>query len=507
MIKNCWDNMVILLPILIIGITIIVIMLSIAWNRGNLKHAIVTVVGLIVSVVLSFNMMVSTKNNIQENSNIFQLVYVDNFSILHTVLVVFSSLASVISGYSWLLSYPNDRRDEFYLLLLLSTMGGVLLTITNHLVILFLGIELVSIPMCGLISYSVFQKRSIESGIKYIILSGVSSSFLLFGIAFIYCGSGSLSFIEIKELMLTYSNTKITCYQLSPMLLIVIGLSMMMVGIGFKLSFVPFHVWVPDVYQGASSSVSMYLATGSKVAVVSALIRFFLILPDQYNEILYIFLLSSACLSMLFGSIMAIQQRSIKRILAYASITNSGYLLAMLSTLYINTVIAQEAIHVYLISYLIANIGVFGIINMVSGSCVEKDNKDSDLIYLYDGLFWKSPVLSVMFTIIILSLAGIPLTFGFIGKFYLLLLGVSSKLWILTTFIIISSIISMCFYLKIMANLFRDYSMKRSNIAIDFNFLSNWIYKIEGWMIIIMVIIILYCGLYPQSIICLIQSM
>lgn len=491
-----WDQIIALLPVLIIGITIIVIMLSIAYSRNQFRHAVLAVFGLILSGISAINILCLNYNKYSFG----QLIYIDNCSAFYTTLILIATLASSISVYTWLLNYPTDRRDEFYVLLLLSSMGGLLLTMTNHLGILFLGIELISLPLFGLIGYSVFQKKSIESSIKYVILSGVSSSFLLFGIALIYAKTGCLSFIGIKEVLLNCNNFEDDFSQ--SMLLAMVGLTMIMVGFAFKLSFVPFHLWTPDIYQGSSSIVSMYLATGSKVAIISVLIRFLLMLPDQYYKIFFVFLSGLACCSMLCGSIMAVQQHHIKRILAYSSITNSGYLLIALISLHINFNMTQEAIGIYLISYLFSNIGVFGIINIISNCCVEK--KPHTLL-LYQGLFWRAPVLSIIFTIILLSLAGIPMTLGFIGKFYLLLMGISSQLWLLITFMVISSIISIFYYLRIITNLYMF--VKHNDIITDnninYNKINNWLCSPVGIIVTVSFVILLAFGLYPQPIISL----
>lgn len=495
-----WNQLIALLPILIISITIIIIMLSIAYGRNQFKHAVLTIIGLTLSGISSFNTI--WKN--QPAYSLDQLIYVDNYSVLYIVLIVIAGLSSTISVYTWLLCYPNTRRDEFFLLLLLSSMGGILLTMSNNLVTLFLGIELISLPLFGLIGYSFFQRSSIESSIKYVMLSGIASSFLLFGIALIYAETRCLSFMGIKEVLFIQSNSITTSFLQQSVLLTMTGLIMILVGFAFKLSAVPFHIWTPDIYQGSSAAVSMFLATGSKIAVISALIRFLLIFPSCYHKIFYIFLSVSACCSMLFGSIMAIQQNNIKRILAYSSITNSGYVLVMLLTSYVNyPIFIQEVIGIYFISYLFSIIGAFAIVNIISKFCIQKN---LDTILIYQGLFWRVPTLSIIFTIIILSLAGIPMTLGFIGKFYLLLTGISNQLWFLTVIMVISSIISIIYYLKMIVNLYLP-PIYSDNSNFDYNCLNDWFYNPNGMMIIFFSFIILVLGVYPQpmiNLICLI---
>ncbi|URJ23349.1 NADH-quinone oxidoreductase subunit NuoN [Blochmannia endosymbiont of Camponotus sp. C-003] len=487
-----WTQIILLLPVLIIGTTTVIIMLSIAYRRNLFLHTVLTILGFSISMI-SIGLVWD-----QRVRNVLQLICVDNYSILYTILVLVSSLSSAVLAYKWLLNYPSNHRDEFYLLLLISSIGGILLTITNHLIILFLGIELISLPLFGLIGYSFFKKFSLEASIKYIILSGVSSSFILFGIALIYAATGFLSFTSISQLLRLHI---ITSNQ--PVLISSIGLGMMMVGFGFKLSLVPFHLWTPDVYQGAPSSISLYLTTSSKIAMIAVLTRLIMVFPDQYNQIFCIFLSSIACCSTLFGNLMAIKQDNIKRVLAYSSIAHTGYIFIGVIAVSQANPIALEMIGIYLISYVLTSIGAFGVISIMS-FFYSKENANIDSLFVYRGLFWKNPVLSVLFTIIILSLAGIPMTLGFIGKFYLFVLGINSKLWWFTICIAMSNVISIFYYLRIIINLYRN-PINRLNI--NSCSLFSWSVTPDGIIVIIVSFFILFLGLYPNPVIYLMDFM
>lgn len=484
-----FKELIVLSPILVIIITIVIVLLSISYRRNQFLHAGVTICGLCVSIVFLI-VVWCFYNNVY---SIFQLICFDNFSVFCTMLTLISSLLSGTLAYNWLFRYPNDRTDEFYLLLLISSIGGVLLVTTNHLVILFLGMELLSLPLFGLVGYSFFKKYSLEASIKYVVLSGVSSSFLLLGMSLVYAETGCLMFTAINQSLLLLQSSS---WLYRPIL--VVGLCIMMVGFGVKLSFVPFHFWVPDIYQGTSYPVLMYLTNSIKIAVISVLIRFFLIIPDQYNEIFHILLSISACCSIIFGNLMATQQNSIKRILAYASIAHTGYLLVGLITLKEDSSIVLEFIGIYLINYLISSIGIFSIVGIISKKYYT-DNEDADSIFAYRGLFWKHPILSIFFTIILLSFAGVPMTLGFISKFYLFMLGIGNQLWWTVIFMGIGSIIGMFYYLKIVASLY--VRPVRSICSYSFSAIStNWICTIEGMMVILFTFFILFLGLYPQFI-------
>lgn len=229
------QNLIALLPLLIVGLTVVVVMLSIAWRRNHFLNATLSVIGLNAALVSLWFVGQAGAMDVTP------LMRVDGFAMLYTGLVLLASLATCTFAYPWLEGY-NDNKDEFYLLVLIAALGGILLANANHLASLFLGIELISLPLFGLVGYAFRQKRSLEASIKYTILSAAASSFLLFGMALVYAQSGDLSFVALgKNLGDGMLN--------EPLLLA--GFGLMIVGLGFKLSLVPFHLWTPDVYQGA----------------------------------------------------------------------------------------------------------------------------------------------------------------------------------------------------------------------------------------------------------------
>jgi NADH-quinone oxidoreductase subunit N len=296
---------------------------------------------------------------------------------------------------------------------------------------------MLSISLYILIAFQKSKSNSIEAGIKYLILASVSSAFLLFGMALIYTASGSMQFTEIVKSLGSGSH-------LSPIVLS--GFGMMMVGIGFKLALVPFHMWTPDVYQGAPAPVSAYVATVSKGAVMSVLIRFFFDLKGFDNQYLFISISGIAILSMFVGNILAIRQKNIKRLLGYSSIANMGYLIIILLT---GSDKGIQASVFYLISYFFTTIAAFGVIALLSTNEYEAEKIED-----FKGLFWKRPGIAIVFTLSLLSLAGIPLTAGFIAKFYVILEGMNAGLMVLIISMIINSVIGLYYYLRIITTLF-----------------------------------------------------
>jgi NADH-quinone oxidoreductase subunit N len=341
-----------------------------------------------------------------------------------------------------LLSYDYIKqlqgvREEYYIILFTSTLGASLLAVANHFILLFLGIETLSISLYILIAFQRSKDTSIEAGIKYLILASVSSAFLLFGMALIYTALGTMQFNGIVS-ALGKDN------QMSP--IVISGFGMMMVGIGFKLALVPFHMWTPDVYQGAPSPVTAYIATVSKGAVMAVLIRFFFNIRGFDNRYIFIVISAIAILSMFIGNLLAIRQQNIKRLLAYSSIANMGYIIIILLT---GSKKGIQASIFYLVSYFITTIGAFGVISLLS-TCQYEAEKIED----YKGLFWKRPWIAIVFTLSMLSLAGIPVTAGFIAKFYVIFEGMKAGLMVLVFSMIINSVIGLYYYLRVITTMF-----------------------------------------------------
>lgn len=436
------ETLIALMPLLIVGLTVVVVMLSIAWRRNYKLSTLLTLTGLLISLFATL-ITSQTQSNIV---HVGRLLNIDFYSSFYTTLILLSAIATSVFGYSWLKSYP-DNKEEFNLMLLISTMGGVLLSSASHLATLFVGIELLSLPMFGLIGYAFRRDRSLEAAIKYMVLSATASSFLVFGMALLYAANGDLTFATLGSQFIKAFGMPL---QLA-------GLGLLLVGFGFKLSLVPFHMWTPDVYEGAPAPVSGFLATAGKIAALSVLGRFFLTAPVAVNySVSFIISLLAFC-SILLGNLLAIKQNNVKRIMGYSSISHLGYMLIALVIIRQTTqagdlLNASEALAVYLVGYLLSSIVAFGVISMVSSPY---QNEDVDMIAQFKGLFWKNPIYALCLAVMMLSLAGIPLTVGFIGKFYVIAIGAMEGLWWLLAALIAGSAMGLYYYLRIAVTLFQ----------------------------------------------------
>jgi len=419
-----------LTPLLIIAIAPVVIMVVISIIRNYKVVYGFSVLSFLAAFSSIFFVVPAIPHSIEP------LFIIDIYSLFFLGIIIISALLVTILSYDYIKQLAGVR-EEYYIILFTSTLGASLLAVANHFILFFLGIETLSISLYILIAFQRSKDSSIEAGIKYLILASVSSGFLLFGMALIYTASGTMQFTGIVS-ALDMSG------RLSP--LVISGFAMMMVGIGFKLALVPFHMWTPDVYQGAPAPVTAYIATVSKGAVMAVFIRFFFNIRGFDNHSLFIIISGIAILSMFIGNLLAIRQKNIKRLLAYSSIANMGYLIIILLT---GTNKGIQASVFYLISYFITTIGAFGVITLLS-TCKYEAEKIED----YKGLFWKRPWIAIIFTLSLLSLAGIPVTAGFVAKFYLIFEGMNAGLMVLVFSMIINSIIGLYYYLRVITAMF-----------------------------------------------------
>ncbi|MFI8580963.1 NADH-quinone oxidoreductase subunit NuoN [Ectopseudomonas khazarica] len=476
------QHLIALLPLLVTSLTVVVVMLAIAAKRNHTLTFILSVAGLNVALLSLIPTLEVTPLAVTP------LLLVDNFACYYMALVLAASLACITLIHAYLggesgKGYPGNR-EELYLLVLLSAAGGLVLVSAQHLAGLFIGLELLSVPTYGMIAYAFFNKRSLEAGIKYMVLSAAGSAFLLFGMALLYAESGNLAFADLGVSLAREST-----------LLVQIGIGMMLIGLAFKLSLVPFHLWTPDVYEGAPAPVAAFLATASKVAVFAVLLRLYQISPATAGGWLNELLTLIAIASILFGNLLALLQNNLKRLLGYSSIAHFGYLLVALVA---SQGLAVEAIGVYLATYVLTSLGAFGVITLMS---TPYSGRDADALYEYRGLFWRRPYLTAVLTVMMLSLAGIPLTAGFIGKFYVIAAGVEAQLWWLLGAMVLGSAIGVFYYLRVMVTLFmREPNLHRHDAPFD------WGQRAGGIMLLVVALLAFFLGVYPQPLLELVQQ-
>ena len=470
------------LPYVVVAVGLLIVMVGISIKRTHLVAASLTLLTLIAGIVAH----VPTLNVLESGGlDVDGLVRLDGIGVFFNLLFLATSSLTVLLGYRYL--ETNLRyREEFYLLLLTLTFGAMCLPIATHYVSLLLGLEIVSISLYAMIAYPDKVRPPLEAALKYLILSGIGSTTILFGMALNYAAVGSMAFGTGE---LTFEVAANDAY-------FIIGQVFIWSGIAFKLSLVPFHIWTPDVYEGAPALVTGLLATISKGAVFAVVMRY-AVESDLLTEP-SVFLVVSliAVLSMIVGNLLALLQKNLKRLLAYSSIAHMGYLLITL--LMINSAqpaVAFETLMLYVAGYFLMTIAAFGLITVTSYSADRELNRVTDL----EGLFWTRPALAATMTATVLSLAGIPLTIGFIAKFYLFTAGIEGELWLLVWSLIIGSAIGIYYYLRLV---FAMTKAPENDESISWTGMITGVGTLSAIGLAIVVL-----GIYPAPLIDFIQGM
>lgn len=462
-----------LLPFLVISATIVVVMLGIAVKRHHRLTAALSVIGLNLTLLSLLPAWIGSTGAVE----ITPLLIVDTQASFYMALVLVATLGVMTLCHAYFEGYPRDR-EEIYLLILLGALGGLTLACANHAATLLLGLELLSLPMVAGVAYATADRRAIEGGAKYLVLSAGASATLLFGLALIYADTGRLDMLGLAT-VLTRVNTD--------MPLVLAGSAMVLAGIAFKLSIVPFHQWTPDVYEAAPAPVTAYLATVVKAGVFAAALRLFHAAGSPPSPLVVQALVALALASMIVGSLLALQQSNLKRLLAYSSIAHFGFLMIVLVAPGSRSL---QAAGIYMATYLITSLGVFGVIALVSSPAGERDREQIDE---YKGLFWQRPYVVSILTAMMLSLAGIPLTAGFIGKFAAIAVGVESNLWLMVSGIVAGSAIGIYYYLRVISALFvpmPGYERVSESMS--------WAQSAGGVMLLLAMLLVLALGVYPE---------
>ena len=457
------DNLNILLPEIFLTLSIFsILMLGVFLkNSFNLIFNLSSII-IIITIAIIFN-----RPNIEEKIFLESFTR-DAFSNFFKILILVSSLFVLNTSKNYIIDKKLDKF-EYPIIILLSILGMFFMVSSNDIILFYLGLELQSLSLYILASIDRENLKSSESGIKYFILSALSSGLLLYGCSLLYGFTGSTNFDLIAN-ELNKENTGG-----------VFAMVFILVGLAFKVSAVPFHMWTPDVYEGAPTSITSYFAVVPKVAGLAVLIKFMFIPFSNIMSEWQTIIIFISIASMILGAVAAIGQKNIKRLLAYSSIGHIGYALAGVAT---GNVSGYQSAIVYISIYVIMNIGIFSCLYLLKKDGVYKENI-SDL----SGASKKHPLLAISFLIILFSLAGIPPLGGFFAKFYVFSAVLEQKMYALAIIGLLTTVISAFYYLKIIKIIYFDDS------AITFDAVKN---KKAQASIFISCSILLTFFLYPS---------
>ena len=457
------QTIIYILPELFLSLAIMTFLMIGVFVKKSFKLVnLLTILSLIFSIALILNQP-------NEVIKIFNESYIiDRLSIFMKVLTLLFCLFVLLSSRDYVKSNGIDKI-EYPIIILSSTLGMILMISSYDLIVFYLGLELQSLSLYILASFKRENEKSTEAGLKYFVLSALASGLLLYGCSLIYGFTGSTNF-EIISANLNKANTGA-----------VFGIVFIIVGLAFKISAVPFHMWTPDVYEGSPTSVTSFFALVPKIAAITVFIRFmyvpFINVINQWQTI--IIFLSIA--SMILGALTAIGQNNIKRLMAYSTIGHMGYALAGLA---VGTNQGIQSTIIYLTIYLVMNLGAFGCIFMM-----KRENVFYENINDLSGLSKNHPILAISFLIILFSLAGIPPLAGFFAKFYIFMAVIEAKMYALAIIGLVTTVISAFYYLRIIKVIYFDKPKKPFDESYDWGLKSS---------LILSSILILIYFIYPS---------
>lgn len=393
-------------------------------------------IGLLGVVASALSLVVVAKMG-SATTAFYGMVSVDGFSIFADAVILFTLAVGLLFSPGYLERQRLDREGEFYALIQVSALGMMLMASAGSLMLVFAGLETLSLALYVLCALPQTRLRAQEAGMKYFILSSFASAFLLYGISLTYGATGTTSLAGIGGFLRTHQ--ALSGQGFGPMLLV--GMGLLAVGFGFKVSAIPFQAWTPDVYAGAPTPVTAFMSVGTKVAAFAAIVRVFVYALSSQESHWQPVMWALAILTMVGGNLLALSQRDVKRMLAYSSVANAGYILVAIATA---SPRATASLLLYLATYAVANLGAFGVVALV-----ERNDGRGTGLDDFTGLSRRNPALAAVMALFLFSLAGVPPTAGFLGKyvvFYAAVIGGQTPLAIIG---VLASLLGMFYYLRV----------------------------------------------------------
>ena len=425
------DDLVSILPILFILVWACVLLLVDVFTKRHGLTAILTGVGLVGGLVLSVNQIGV------ETSAFNQMLTIDGFAVFLHILILGSGLLSLALSYDYL-KRMGWQQGEYYVLMLFSITGAMLMATAANLIVVFLALEMLSIPLYVMAAIARKNVESEEAGLKYFLLGAFAGGFLLYGIALVYGATGETQLAAILGM--------VTSGEVLNQVMLMIGAALIMIGLGFKVAVVPFHMWTPDVYQGAPTSVTAYMAVVAKAGGFAALLRIFIIAFPSLSPKLDVVIWVVVAITLIVGNLAAIAQKNIKRMFAYSSISHAGFIMMAFIT-YANKDVYADAVAAvlfYLLAFAVTSFGSWAVV-----IALEKAEGKGLELEDYSGLGKKYPLLAVSMLIFMLSFAGVPPTLGFGGKFYIFRAVLNGGHLELAIVGVLASLISAFYYLRV----------------------------------------------------------
>ena len=464
-------DLIALAPVLVLSVFAMGVLVLDLWaGKNKTLLMFVSLVGLLMTAISTF-----------AKQPLPAFAFTDSYIVDH-LSIFFTCIFTLSSALAILLSVEYNERNgmkagEYYALILLCTVGMIVLASSTDMIMIFLGIEIVSICLYVLAGFRRDDPASNEAALKYFLLGAFATGFLLYGMTLIYGSTGSTNIFKIAEFIKTNDSS-------SPLMLM--GIVLLVIGFGFKVAAVPFHMWAPDVYHGSPTPVTAFMAVGPKAAAFAAFFRVFKEGIPNMAANWEILLCIVAVLSMFVGNLGAIMQTNIKRMLAFSSISHAGYLIIAVIT---KSSLAGSGLLFYMLTYAFTTFGAFGIVILLGRKGEENLELEN-----YSGLAYKHPVLALSMTVFLLSLGGLPPFAGFVAKFYIFSAAIEEGFVTLVIIAVLNSAISFYYYLKVVVFMYMKEPAEEFQISLT---------PMTLFVVIIGIIGTIELGIYPDPIIAL----
>ena len=468
-------NLRILAPAIIVAVTALIVLLGELFTSAERKRWLgyASLIGLLIAAGTAMGLW-------GVNADAFNgMIVADNFGLFLTLTILLGAALSILMAINFVRVHGVDQ-GEYYVLILFAVVGMILMATATDLIVIFLALELLSLPLYILSGFKRGDARSTEAGLKYFLLGAFASAFFLYGIAFIYGATGTTNLMKIAAILVQPSSND----------LLLIGAGLLLVGFAFKVALVPFHWWTPDVYEGAPTTVTAFMSVATKAAAFGAFFRAFLVALPSLGADWRWLLAIVAVLTMTVGNIAALMQSNIKRMLAYSSIAHAGYILVALVAMGAN---ASSSMLYYLLAYTVTNLGAFAAVIALSDGLRER----LELVD-FGGAAQKHPLIAAAMTVCMLSLAGFPPLAGFFGKFFIFSAAVEAGWAWLAVIGVLNSLVSVYFYLRPIVQMYMSETKPGwDRIHID---------PLVGAALVIAVIAVIALGILPAPIVALAQG-
>ncbi|MGD8540074.1 MAG: NADH-quinone oxidoreductase subunit N [Candidatus Aminicenantes bacterium] len=453
---------------------LLVILLEVSIKRENKSY--LAYISIIFLIICGFFCVQSWGKDLSYFSN---HLFLDNFALFFTFVLIIATILVVLISMKYI-SLQNANIGEYYALLLLALSGMLIMVSSSDLIVIFLGLEILSMSSYALAGIKRGDQKSSEAALKYFLLGSFASAFLVYGLALLYGVSNSSNIAEIIRHFQTESSLSLMSYT---------GLGLVIVGFGFKIAVVPFHMWTPDVYQGAPTPITAFFSMGPKAVGFAVLVR--LLYPFWQvafnSEVIFSLLWIISALTMIIGNLIALRQTNIKRMLAYSSIAHAGYLMV--------AILSQDnsSLLFYFVAYLFMNIGAFAAV-------IALGKKDKEYLELedYAGIGFKYPWIGATFAVFLFSLAGFPPTGGFLAKFYVFSAAVREGLVSLVIIGVLASLVSVYYYLRVIVFMY----MREPTREVDINLENPALFLV----LFLCLYGILQLGIFPGNVLIIIKQ-